>query len=107
MTISNSKIVVEIDEELSDLIPGFLERKREDARTLTASIERGEMAAIARLGHKIKGEGGSYGIDAISDVGRELEEAAKNHDLTMARRLANELSNFLDRLEIVYRPTEN
>ena len=107
MSISDSRIVVEIDEELSDLIPGFLERKREDARTLVTLVEQGDADAIGRLGHRMKGEGGSYGLDAISNIGRELEQAGKTHDMPAARRLSGELSGFLDRLEILYRPSED
>lgn len=107
MSTSDSRIVVEIDEELSDLIPGFLERKREDARRLATLIEQGDVDAIASLGHRMKGEGGSYGLDLISTVGRELEQAGKSRDLAAARRLAGDLADFLGRVEIVYRPSED
>jgi len=35
-------IVVQIDQDLSDLVPGFLGRKREDARALRSAVERGD-----------------------------------------------------------------
>ncbi len=107
VTISQEPIVVQLDQDLSDLIPGFLARKREDASAILAAAERGESEAIARLGHKMKGEGGSYGLDAITDIGRELEQAARLADLDAARRLARFLMNFLDRLNIVYRAMED
>ncbi len=100
-------IVVQIDQDLSDLVPGFLTRKREDARAILAAVERSDPEAIARLGHKMKGEGGSYGLDAITDIGRELEQAGKDSDFDAARRLGRNLINFLERLEIVYRPMED
>jgi two-component system sensor histidine kinase/response regulator len=107
VTASQEPIVVQLDQELSDLIPGFLARKREDASAILAAAEHGESEAIARLGHKMKGEGGSYGLDAITDIGRELEQAAQVADLDAARRLARFLMNFLDRLDIVYRAIED
>jgi CheY-like chemotaxis protein/HPt (histidine-containing phosphotransfer) domain-containing protein len=103
LTVSQEPIVVQLDQDLSDLIPGFLARKREDASAILAAAEHGESETIARLGHKMKGEGGSYGLDAITDIGRELEQAAQLADLDAARRLARFLMNFLDRLNIVYR----
>jgi CheY-like chemotaxis protein/HPt (histidine-containing phosphotransfer) domain-containing protein len=106
VTVSQEPIVVQLDQDLSDLIPGFLARKREDAGAILAAAEHGESETIARLGHKMKGEGGSYGLDAISDIGRELEQAAQLADLDAARRLARFLMNFLDRLNIVYRAIE-
>jgi HPt (histidine-containing phosphotransfer) domain-containing protein len=107
VTVSQEPIVVQLDQDLSDLIPGFLARKREDASAILAAAEHGESETIARLGHKMKGEGGSYGLDAITDIGRELEQAAQLADLDAARRLARFLMNFLDRLNIVYRAMED
>jgi signal transduction histidine kinase/DNA-binding response OmpR family regulator len=104
--VSVQPIVVEIDQDLSDLVPGFLARKREDARAVLAAVERGDSEAIARLGHKMKGEGGSYGVDAVTDFGLELEQAGKERNFDAARRLGRDLMNFLERLEIVYRPIE-
>jgi CheY-like chemotaxis protein/HPt (histidine-containing phosphotransfer) domain-containing protein len=104
---SGQPIVVQIDQDLCDLVPGFLTRKREDGRAVLAAAEHHDPEAIARLGHKMKGEGGSYGLDAITDIGRELEQAGKDSDFDTARRLGRDLMNFLDRLEIVYRPMED
>ena len=70
-------------------------------------MEHGDSEAVARLGHKMKGEGGSYGLDAVTDLGRELEQAGKDRDFDAARRLGRDLMNFLERLEIVYRPMED
>jgi HPt (histidine-containing phosphotransfer) domain-containing protein len=106
-TVSAQPIVVQVDQDLSDLVPGFLARKREDARAVLAAVEHGDSEAVARLGHKMKGEGGSYGLDAVTDLGRELEQAGKDRDFDAARRLGRDLMNFLERLEIVYRPMED
>ncbi|HVB78551.1 MAG TPA: response regulator [Candidatus Binataceae bacterium] len=106
-TVSEQPIVVRIEQDLSDLVPGFLTRKREDARAILAAAERRDSEAIARLGHKMKGEGGSYGFDTITDLGREIEQAGKESDFEAARRLGINLMNFLERLEVVYLPMEN
>lgn len=94
--------VVEIDADLSDLVPGFLAHKREDARTIASAIERGDYATLSQLGHKMKGEGGSYGLDAITIIGAAIEEAALVKDAAAAQRLAADLATFLDTVEVVY-----
>jgi len=98
--------VVEVDADLSELVPGFLDRKRMDARAILAAVEQGDTQTIARLGHKMKGDGGSYGFDTITELGRGLEQAAKAGDLGGLRQLGAELANFLERVEIIYRPAE-
>lgn len=97
-----SRVVVHIDRDLSDLVPGFLARKREDAAAIIRAAEVGDYSALASIGHKIKGEGGSYGIDAISEIGAAVEHAAKACDLPAVRQCAQQLVAFLDDLEIVY-----
>ena len=94
--------VVQIEADLSDLVPAFLAHKRDDARTIIAAIERGDYAALSQLGHKMKGEGGSYGFDAITSMGAAIEAAALAKDAGAARRCAAELIAFLATVEIVY-----
>ena len=50
----------------------------------------------------MKGAGGGYGFDAITDIGQSLEQAAKAPDPDEIRKLAGELSTYLDRVEVVY-----
>ena len=97
-----SRVVVHIDRDLSDLVPGFLARKREDLAAIIRAVEVGDPAALASLGHKIKGEGGSYGLDEITEIGAALEHAANASDLPAVRQCARGLEAFLDNLEIVY-----
>jgi CheY-like chemotaxis protein len=94
--------VVHIDADLSDLVPNFLAHKRDDARTIAAAIEMGDYATLSQLGHKMKGEGGSYGFDAITTMGAGLEDAARIKDQVAARRWSAELAAFLETLEVVY-----
>ncbi len=65
-----------IDLSIDDLIPAYLQNRRNDVRLMTKALAAGEWHVIAELGHKIKGSGSSYGFPEISDLGRELERAA-------------------------------
>jgi HPt (histidine-containing phosphotransfer) domain-containing protein len=94
--------VVQIEADLSDLVPAFLAHKRDDARSMMAAIDSGDYATLSQLGHQMKGEGGSYGFDAITLMGAAIEQAALVKDAAAARRWAAELTAFLDTVEIVY-----
>jgi HPt (histidine-containing phosphotransfer) domain-containing protein len=74
-----------IDLSLEDLIPAYLENRRNDLRVMTRALADGDWPAIAELGHKIKGSGTSYGFPEISDLGRELERAAGAEELEAVR----------------------
>ena len=98
------KFIVHVDADLSDLIPGFLERKRCDALTILDGVsgEPIDFETVSRIAHKLKGEGGSYGLDAISIYGAEIEQAALNHDALAIRDYAKQLSVYLDNVHIEY-----
>jgi len=68
------------DPALADLMPAYLARRAEDARLLRAALEAGDFAAIARIAHRLKGLGSTYGHDSISATGRALEAAAAQRD---------------------------
>ena len=97
-----SKLIVKIDPDLSDLIPGFMARKHQDVEAIRTAAGNAEYATLSNLGHKIKGEGGSYGLDGISAIGEELETAAQKQDAGACRDLADRLAQYLNDVEIVF-----
>ena len=101
------KIIVRVDPDLEDLIPGFLENRRKDVQSLQGALERGDYETIRVLGHSMKGAGGGYGFDGITDIGRFLEESAKNEDAQEIKNRITELSNYLERIEIIIEGPSN
>lgn len=97
-----AKIIVYVDPEIADLIPGFLENRRKDTQTMGDALTQGDFETIQILGHSMKGAGGSYGFDAVTDIGESLEQAAKEKDPEGIQKLVQDLSLYLDRVEVVY-----
>ena len=100
------KQVVQVDPDLSDLVPGFLAHKRDDLRAILDALPRNDNDVIMHLAHRIRGDGGSYGFDRMTEVGRVMEQAARSRDSAAVSRLAEELLNWLDRIEVVYQPSQ-
>ena len=96
------KIIVHVDTEIADLIPGFLENRRKDTKTMGDALTQGDFETIRVLGHSMKGAGGSYGFDAVTDIGKALEESARDKNAEGIQRLLRELSAYLDRVEVLY-----
>ena len=53
---------------------------------------RRDYAAIGSIAHRIKGEGGSYGFDSMTEMGRALEVAAAKRDDAAVTTLARSCS---------------
>jgi len=96
------KIIVHVDEEIEDLIPGFLENRRKDLIALKEALAKGDHESISRLGHKMKGTGGGYGFDLITDLGVSIEEAAKEKNNDEIQKRIHELFHFLENVEVIY-----
>ena len=65
------------------------------------ALDRRDFATVGSLGHGMKGAGGSWGFDAITDIGAALERAAGSADIDASRKWVGELATYLDRVEIV------
>jgi HPt (histidine-containing phosphotransfer) domain-containing protein len=96
-------ITVYIDPGLEEIVPGFLENRRRDVQTLETALQEYNLAQIHLISHRMKGDGGGYGFDAISMMGAALEQAAAGEDWDAIRRHTAELIDFLARVTVVYR----
>jgi HPt (histidine-containing phosphotransfer) domain-containing protein len=99
---SDDRLVIHADPDLADLIPGFLENRRKDVTAMLAALGTGDLQTVRVLGHSMKGAGGGYGFDAITEIGGALEQAAHSADREEMRRQIGELSTYLDQVEVMY-----
>ena len=97
------RITVYIDPDLEDIIPTFLANRQKDLLTLRTALTEKDFETIRTLGHRMRGDGGGYGFNAISAIGGVMELAAGRRDEPAIRRQTAELEDFLARVHIVYR----
>jgi HPt (histidine-containing phosphotransfer) domain-containing protein len=95
------RIQVRIDPDISELVPGFLDNRRRDVERLLALAAVGDFGEIRLIGHSMKGAGGGYGFDRITELGAEIELAALAADAAAVRVAAESLGSYLGRLDIV------
>ncbi|MCG6551041.1 MAG: Hpt domain-containing protein [Candidatus Magnetominusculus sp. LBB02] len=100
--MADDAIVITIDNDLADLIPGYLANRRNDIDKMNSAIDAADFETVRVIGHQLKGSGGGYGFDFITDAGAAVEQAAKNKDVNSIRRHIAALGDYLNRLEIVY-----
>ena len=96
-------ITVYIDPSLEEIVPGFLENRRHDVQTLEEALEHNDLNTIGIIGHRMRGDGGGYGFDAISTIGEGMEQAAARYDREAIRCHISVLIDFLARVTVVYR----
>jgi len=97
-----AKTVVRIDRDLEDLIPGYLRKRLADVRSIREAVGNNDLEAIRILGHTMKGSGGGYGFDRITEIGHQLEEAARTSNKDVIITQTAELERFLTTVHIEY-----
>ena len=100
--MSEEKITVEVDEDLEDLIPGFLENRKADISKLRQAAETADFENLRSIGHSLKGVGGGYGFETMSELGAQIETAAKSQQLDEIKDCIDQLDKYLQHVEIKY-----
>ncbi len=100
--MSEDKIVVHVDIDLEDLIPGFLDNRQSDLQKLEQALGDQDFETLRSIGHNIKGVGGGYGFHEMTVIGAAIEECAKENMLEAAIENVRKLSHYLSNIEIVY-----
>lgn len=100
--MTQQTITVEVDRDLEDLVPGFLRNRENDVNSVRAAVAAGDLETTRRIGHTMKGSGGGYGFDFISQVGEDIETGAVDGDPEAIARALERLVDYLERLEVRY-----
>jgi len=85
--------------KLAKRIPAYLENCRHNVTVMREALDRTDFEAVTILGHNLRGSGGGFGFQAITDFGAGLEQASEDVDLDGARKLLSDLSSYLDSVE--------
>ena len=75
-TLPLDEFLVEIDIEIADIAPGYLEIRRNELPELLRASKHADYAVLVRLGHNMKGSAGAYGFARLRELGALLERAA-------------------------------
>lgn len=97
-----AKKLIEIDQDLKDLIPGYIQNRHKELEELNSLLADGDFEAIRSIGHKLKGNAGGYGLDELSLIGADIEKFA---ELTQKSELAQafqKIETYLEEIEIVF-----
>jgi PAS domain S-box-containing protein len=85
---------------LSERIPAYLENCRRNVIVMCEALDRADFEAVTILGHNLRGSGGAFGFQVITDFGAGLERAADDSDPDRTKNLLSELSTYLDSVKI-------
>ena len=85
--------IYKIPLELKDTIPGYLTRRDQDIQALKTYALNDDYTSISKLGHKLKGNGSSFGFDYISELGSLLMQSSDLKNKDEIKKLISDFEN--------------
>jgi HPt (histidine-containing phosphotransfer) domain-containing protein len=100
--MEEDRIVVHADPDIADEIPWYLGQVKEYTEAIEKAMGENDFETIEDAGHRMKGSGEAFGFDAVSEMGKSVEMAAKEKDLDEIRKSVRELAKYIEVVEVVY-----
>ncbi len=97
-----SDLVVRPDPDLQDLIPSFMENRRNELVEIDQAIIGGDFETLRRFAHTWKGICRPYGFMQLEILSRSLEGAAERENQKEAQEMAALIRHHLDQVKVVY-----
>tara|TARA_B100001250_G_scaffold283131_1_gene245300 strand:- start:155 stop:433 length:279 start_codon:yes stop_codon:yes gene_type:complete len=82
-------------EEWAEMQEMYIAHTSKELARIQEDFDNMEIDSLRTFGHNIKGSGGMYGFDEVTNLGTEIEASAKADDRDKIKSLLEELSNFL------------
>ncbi|MDH4083571.1 MAG: Hpt domain-containing protein [Nitrospira sp.] len=95
-------ILVSVDASFEPLIPKFMTNRKKEVVTMQEALAVQDFETVRTVAHGMKGAGGSYGFDRITEIAAVIEQAAKAGDASTIARDLPALGSYLNRIKVVY-----
>ncbi len=100
--MEEERLVVYADPDIADEIPWYLGQVKEYTEAIEKAMGDKDFETIEDAGHRMKGSGEAFGFDAVSEMGKSLEQAAKERDLDEIGKTLKDLLKYIGAVEVVY-----
>ena len=72
----------ELPSEIQELIPAYSENRAIEHQHLLKLLTSGNIEDINRIGHKLAGNAGSYGMSELGEIGERLENSSSLDEIS-------------------------
>ncbi len=94
--------MIEVDKDLADIFPMYLQRKREELIEIEKAIQSSDFSTLKTIGHKLKGNAASYGLNQLGEYGKALEKAAIDQKKEEAALILPQMTQYLKSIEVKF-----
>ena len=94
--------IVRIDASFKPLMPRFMANRKKEIITMREALTGNDFETVRSVAHGMKGVGGSYGFDRITELAATIEQAAKSADATTITQQLLTVERYMNDVSITY-----
>ncbi len=94
--------IVHVDTSFEPLIPKFMANRKKETVVMREAVAAQDFETVRKVSHGMKGAGGSYGFDRISEMAATIEQAAKTGTTATIEAELAQLGNYLEQVQVVF-----
>ena len=96
------KIKVQVSKDIEVLVPRYLDRRHKEITSFREALNSGDFESLRIGGHSLKGSGGGYGFEALSQIGSRIEKAAQQKDSAAIENAIADYADYMARVEVAF-----
>lgn len=79
-----------------EMLNRYFERRKRDLQECIEHLKSGDLVFIEKIGHQLKGNGVTFGFPELSEIGGELETAARSRDESEISQVMGKFSEWVE-----------
>ena len=83
------------DDEWAEMQEMYINHTFKELKSIRENIQSTTFDSLRTFGHNIKGSGGMYGFNEITEIGATIESAAKDENMDQIKSNFDKLETFL------------
>tara|TARA_Y100001935_G_scaffold27153_1_gene20646 strand:+ start:2217 stop:2495 length:279 start_codon:yes stop_codon:yes gene_type:complete len=83
------------DDEWAEMQEIYVNHTSKELLSIMEDLESKSFDSLRTFGHNIKGSGGMYGFNEVTEIGAVIEAAAKDEDMALIKSNLKDLDLFL------------
>ncbi len=83
------------EDEWAEMQEMYINHTSKELVSIMDNLETNSFDSLRTFGHNIKGSGGMYGFNEVTEIGAVIEAAAKDEDMALIKSNLKDLDLFL------------
>lgn len=79
-----------------EMLTRYFERRKRDLHECIEHLKSGDLNFIEKVGHQLKGNGVTFGFPELSEIGGELETAARSGNEAAISQVMGKFSDWVE-----------